>query len=119
MSWAGFRRTSEGEFFELLEDGPLEGRPALVKRSRRHGECGSGSWPLFLGKPSALRPLSFHKLLVTRETVLSADRGGTTLNMESAFRGRAQPRVLPAACLGLSTEFRVVFFRVSGLRKWH
>lgn len=104
-----------------MEDGPFERRPALVKRSRRHGECGSGSWALFLVNLSVLNTLSFHKLLVTGETSPVRGGGGTAPNIDWAFRGRAQPRVFPAAYLGLSSEFRVVFFfslRFSGLRRW-
>lgn len=48
-------------------------------------------------KPAAVNLLRFHQLLVTREKSPDHGGGGTTPNLESAFGGRAQPRVFPAA----------------------
>lgn len=78
-----------------------------MQRAWRQGECGSGSWPVFPGKPSAVKPPSFHQCLVTRETSPDHGEGWNDPEHRIGFWRKGPTSSLFVAHLGLLSEFRV------------
>lgn len=78
-----------------------------MKRARRQGECGSGSWLLFPGKPSAVNPLPSSTGWSPGRQALTTAKGGNDPEHRIGFWKKGPTSNLSAAHFGLPSELRV------------